>query len=109
MNVRELTGKNLKRLRESAKMTQEELGKHLSGGKGKQNISALERGKRSITPEILEQLCDIFACPPEAFYKMNGHSDLVEEMLHEEIDKMNREEKAALYAHAVAINTKAGR
>lgn len=107
MDINTVTGGNIRRLRESTDMTQQQLANHL--GTDKSAVSALERGVVALTGKRLEVLCEVFACTPDAFFKLNGHQDVVEEMLHEEIDRMSREDKAALYAHAVSLNTKAGK
>lgn len=106
--IKEITGYNLKRIRESAKMTQEVLAGRIYSQAP--TISAMERGERPITHKTLEVLCDVFAVLPEEFYKIdhNGKDDL-DKMLAEEIEKMGRQCKAELYAKAVAINTQRGR
>jgi len=114
MEVRKITGMNLKRLRESQTLTQEELAVRLTeldGIKvGKQGISALENGKRPVTDKMLGFLCEILSCNPEELYKVDyNHLEDVDRLLLAEIAKMGRACKAELYSRAVSINTRLGR
>lgn len=107
-DVKVITGANIKRLREKAKMTQDTLAKRIES-QGP-TISAMERGERPLTHKTLEILCDVFSVLPEEFYRVDGRgNDDLDNMLLDEITKMERPCKAALYAKAVALNTQNGR
>lgn len=107
MDIRRITGMNIKRMR--GQMTQDSLATHL--GVKKQNVYALEKGLRPLTDKTLEMLCEVLACSPEEFYKVDSEigTDDLDKMLKDEISKMERICKAELYAKAVALNTKNGR
>lgn len=67
----------------------------------------MENGHRGISDHVIAELCEIFACPPSEFFRLTDgdHIDMVDELLGEEVRKLTRAGKAALYAHAVALNS----
>lgn len=102
ININKVTGANLRKMRETAMMTQEMLAAEL--GVAKQYVSALEVGRRGLSSAMLEQLCESFACAPDEFFRV-GSTEPIDALLRDEIKKMSHHKKASLYAHAVAINT----
>lgn len=59
-------GENMKIYRENLGLTQEELGKKL-GNVPRQNVSAMEKGRRGISKEIAKQLSRLFGVPADRF------------------------------------------
>ncbi len=59
-------GDNLRMYRENAGLTQEELGKKL-GRVPRQNVSAMEKGKRGISKELARKLSHVFHVPVDRF------------------------------------------
>lgn len=102
MDINTIVGRNLRKKREKRGMTQEEVAKLLEIPK--QNVSAMESGKRTVSYAMIGKICELFSITPECMFHLNGHTDMVEELLHEEITKMDKSGKAKLYSHAVAIN-----
>jgi len=103
MNVNTIIAGNLKRYREKCGMTQEDAAKLLEIKP--QNLSSMERGKRTISYSMVDKICKLFAVSPEEMFHLNDHTEMIEEMLHDEITKMDKSGKAKLYSYAVAINS----
>jgi len=104
MELLKITGRNLRRMREESGLTQEQLAAQL--GAQKQNISAIENGRRGLSSAMITHLCEIFACSPSEFFKLeSNHHEGIDKLLEDEIGKMDRAGKATLYAKAVAMNT----
>ena len=59
-------GDNVKIYRENAGMTQEELGRKL-GNMPRQNVSAMEKGRRGISKESAVKLSRLFGVPADRF------------------------------------------
>ena len=66
-NIDELVGKNLKRLRESRKWTQEELST-LTGNHSDGIISLWEHGIKGVGKNAMSVLCNVFNVQPYEFY-----------------------------------------
>lgn len=64
-NIKELFAKNLKRLRETAGLTQAELGQEL--GQSASYVNQLESGKKGFTADSLEKYSEILKAPPSEF------------------------------------------
>ena len=95
---KQIFGKRLKQLRENANITQEELGKKVNLVKS--NISMYEKGKRTPSVEILEQMSNIFDVSIDYLlgkteikkYNTPFNSN-TEKKLFEKIKKMSEEQK----------------
>lgn len=66
MDVKEIFGNNLKHLRKTNKITQEELSEKL--GITPSHLSRIENGKSFVTAELLDTLCIIFDISPATFF-----------------------------------------
>jgi transcriptional regulator with XRE-family HTH domain len=66
-NIDQLVGKNLKRLRESRKWTQEELS-NLAGNHSDGIVSLWEHGLKGIGKNAMSVLCNVFNVQPYEFY-----------------------------------------
>lgn len=104
IDIKKLTGENLRRIRLAAGMTQEQLAEHMRVKK--QNVSAMETGRRGLSDAVLPSLCEIFACAPAEFFEVpHGRAqEEIGDLLLREIRKMDARKKAVLYAHALALN-----
>ena len=60
------TGEAIKIYRENFGLTQEGLGKKL-GGYSRQNISAMENGRRGISKNVVKKLSKVFKVPTDRF------------------------------------------
>lgn len=105
--INEITGNNVKRMRERAGYSQQALAEAIDA-KCKQAISPIETGKRALSSAMLVKLCELFACGPEEFYRADV-IDGIDKMLCEEIHKMDKTLKADLYAAAVKLNAEKSR
>jgi len=104
MEINKVTGANLRRMRIEAGLTQEELAHYL--GVVKQNVSAMEHGRRGLSGSTLTRLCEVFACAPSEFFQLApDQQEGIDKLLSEEVGKMDRAGKARLYAAAVAMNS----
>jgi len=104
MDLLKITGRNLRRMREESGLTQEQLA-HMIGAQ-KQNISAMEHGRRGLSGSTLTRLCEVFACAPSEFFQLSlDQQEGIDKLLSEEVGKMNKQGKAKLYAAALALNS----
>ena len=58
-----VVGKNLKKLREENKYTQEQISNYL--GITQSNLSKIENGERNFNMTLLDKLCLLYNCSPE--------------------------------------------
>lgn len=66
-DVKKIFGYNLKMLRESKKLTKEQLAEHLNL-QTYQTINRIENGKSFVTSELLEKMCAFFNVEPFIFF-----------------------------------------
>ncbi len=70
MDINEIVGKNLKRLRDNAGFTQEQLAKLAGTSKG--YISDIERGIRNLGKDVMERFCKTFKVESWEFHITNN-------------------------------------
>ena len=75
MDVVGLLGKNVRRLRKAAGLSQEELA--LSVGMKRSYLSDLERGTRNPSVRALGRLAEALGCAPDALLQLHGDKELL--------------------------------
>lgn len=104
VNIRTITGSNIKRLREAHDYTQSQLASRL--GTQPQNVSALETGALGLSDNKLAKLCKVFGVGPEEFFRLcppDAEMDLITKLICDAIHAMDQPQKAKLYAAACDI------
>ena len=71
-DIRKIFGSSLKELRESKKLTQEQLAEYLDL-QSYQTINRIENGKSFTTSLLLEKMCKFFNVPPAYFFNNHSH------------------------------------
>ncbi len=77
MNERAIISKNIKRMREACKFTQEQVSQFL--GIGRSAYSNYETGDRELPLEVMEKLADLYGC--DLFLLYEEDTDIVKNML----------------------------
>lgn len=77
MSERTVISKNIKRMREACKFTQEQVAQFL--GIGRSAYSNYETGDRELPLEVMERLADLFGCDMYLLYEEDA--DVVKNML----------------------------
>lgn len=77
MNERAIISKNIKRMREACRFTQEQVSKFL--GIGRSAYSNYETGDRELPLEVMEKLADLYGC--DLFLLYEEDADIVKNML----------------------------
>lgn len=77
MNERAIISKNIKRMREACKFTQEQVSQFL--GIGRSAYSNYETGDRELPLEVMEKLADLYGC--DLFLLYEEDADIVKNML----------------------------
>ena len=72
-DVKKIFGHNLRNLRESKNLTQEQLAEFLNL-QTYQTINRIENGKSFITSELLEKMCRFFNAEPYIFFLKPGQT-----------------------------------
>ena len=103
MNIRQITGNNLRRIRQQFNYSLEELAAFLGEGFSKQRLSTMERGIRGLSADVIQRICDVFSIFPTELFRVQT-DDPICDLLMDEIHKMDKAKKAALYSYAVSIN-----
>ena len=67
MGLREVVGRNLRRLRRSRKLSQEELADQ--AGINRNYVGMLEREENAATVDMLEKIADVLGVDPIEFFK----------------------------------------
>ena len=104
VNIRTITGSNIKRLREAHDYTQSQLASRL--GTQPQNVSALETGALGLSDNKLAKLCNVFGVGSEEFFRLcppDAEMDLITKLICDAIHAMDQPQKARLYAAACDI------
>lgn len=70
INIKAILGKNIKRLREKNKMTQDEFSEKIK--LSSQAVSLIEAGKYFTTAETLDNICNHFNVPPSALFDLDS-------------------------------------
>ena len=77
MNERTIISKNIKRMREACRFTQEQVAQFL--GIGRSAYSNYETGDRELPLEVMEKLADLYGC--DLFLLYEEDTDIVKNML----------------------------
>lgn len=77
MNERTIISKNIKRMREACRFTQEQVSQFL--GIGRSAYSNYETGDRELPLEVMEKLADLYGC--DLFLLYEEDADIVKNML----------------------------
>lgn len=77
MNERAIISKNIKRMREACRFTQEQVSQFL--GIGRSAYSNYETGDRELPLEVMEKLADLYGC--DLFLLYEEDADIVKNML----------------------------
>ena len=77
MNERAIISKNIKRMREACRFTQEQVSQFL--GIGRSAYSNYETGDRELPLEVMEKLADLYGC--DLFLLYVADADIVKNML----------------------------
>ena len=77
MNERTIISKNIKRMREACRFTQEQVSQFL--GIGRSAYSNYETGDRELPLEVMEKLADLYGC--DLFLLYEEDTDIVKNML----------------------------
>ena len=77
MNERTIISKNIKRMREACRFTQEQVSQFL--GIGRSAYSNYETGNRELPLEVMEKLADLYGC--DLFLLYEEDADIVKNML----------------------------
>ena len=77
MNERAIISKNIKRMREACRFTQEQVSQFL--GIGRSAYSNYETGDRELPLEVMEKLADLYGCDLLLLYEEDA--DIVKNML----------------------------
>ena len=77
MNERTIISKNIKRMREACRFTQEQVSQFL--GIGRSAYSNYETGDRELPLEVMEKLADLYGC--DLFLLYEEYADIVKNML----------------------------
>lgn len=77
MNERTIISKNIKRMREACRFTQEQVSQFL--GIGRSAYSNYETGDRELPLEVMEKLADLYGC--DLFLLYEEDDDIVKNML----------------------------
>mgnify|MGYP003468597180 FL=1 len=77
MNERTIVSKNIKRMREACRFTQEQVSQFL--GIGRSAYSNYETGDRELPLEVMEKLADLYGC--DLFLLYEEDADIVKNML----------------------------
>lgn len=77
MNERAIISKNIKRMREACRFTQEQVSQFL--GIGRSAYSNYETGDRELPLEVMEKLADLYGC--DLFLLYEEDTDIVKNML----------------------------
>lgn len=94
INIKHLLGKNLKKIRESKKLTQEKLAELIN--KNTQTLSRIETGRTFPSPETIEMLAEKLNISPALLFlagsdnlkenKITCINDLLKELSKEQLD-----------------------
>ena len=102
--IRKIFAENIHRLRTSSGMSQVDLADKL--GMAKQNMNALEKGRKAVTEKTIVKLSEALGCRPSDLLSESkpGQYEEITGLILSEISKMDKPKKARLFADAVAIN-----
>lgn len=108
VDITEIVGNNVARMRKERGWTMHDLAVYLDTNA--QNINGIEKGRRGVSIKQIAKLVDAFGCVPADLFVLpiDVDGDLIYRQLVREIEIMTREDRAALCAHAVALNASRG-